>query len=97
MEAVNARQFANFLIKRMREYAQELNAHRAVLENYKQVLSPERVNEMLDHYRRAPAIQALTEKQFADLDQLVEQLGEDPAETALLELLERWNPTGEPN
>lgn len=96
MEVINARQFVNFLIKRMREYSHELNAHRAVLENYK-LLLPEKVDEMLEHYRKAPAIQALTEKQFAGLDLIVEQLGEDPQEKALLEFLEKWNPIGEPN
>ncbi|MGO9517708.1 MAG: hypothetical protein ACLPND_11730 [Candidatus Korobacteraceae bacterium] len=96
MDTIDTKMFARFLIKRMRECNHELNAHRAVLENFK-LLLPGKPEEWLELYRNAPEIQALTEKQFAGLDELVERLGEDLQAKALLELLEKWKPDGEPN
>lgn len=97
MDSIDAKMFARFLIERMREYGHELNAYRAVFENFKLLLPPGKAQEWLELYRNAPEFRALTDKQFSGLDELVEQLGEDVQAKALLELLEKWKPEGEPN
>lgn len=100
MDTIDAKMFARFLIRRMREYSHELNAYRAVIENFKAFLplgTEDKIQELLAFYRKSPEIQTLTEKQFAGLDELVEQLDGDHQAKALLEWLEKWHPNREPN
>jgi len=97
MDTIDAKMFAQFLIQQMRKYTHELNAYRAVFENFKILLPPGKAQEWLEMYRNAPEIQAVTERQFSGLDELVEQLGEAHQAKALLELLQKWKPDGEPN
>lgn len=97
MDGANAKTLAQFLVQRMREYGHELNAYRAVVENFKRFCPEINVPHLLEFYRKAPAIQEVTEKEFAGLDELVERLDEDLQAKALLEFLEKWKPSGEPN
>jgi DNA phosphorothioation-dependent restriction protein DptG len=97
MDGVNAKMLAQFLSQRMREYGHELNVYRAVVENFKLLCPQINADHFLEFYRKAPAILEITEKQFAGLDELVEQLDEDLQAKALLEFLEKWKPNGEPN
>ncbi|HEX4007440.1 MAG TPA: hypothetical protein VHX60_14790 [Acidobacteriaceae bacterium] len=96
MDGINAKQFARFLLHQLRKYNHELNAHRAVVENFK-VLLPGKAEEWLELYRNSPEIRSLTDKQFAGLDAIVEQLAEGQEMKALVELLQNWKPDGEPN
>ena len=66
MDAIDAKTLTRFLIKLMREYSNELNAHRAVFENFRELLPAGKAQEWLEMYRNAPAIQAVTGMQFAE-------------------------------
>lgn len=96
MDTIDSKRFARFLLKLLRRSTRELHVHKAVLENFKLVF-PDKVEELLEEYRRAPEIQALAESQFDQLDTLVEQLDGGLQEKALLEMLEKLQLYEKPN
>jgi hypothetical protein len=98
MNKEEQRTFLQYVFRRMKELHRELTIYRTLV----QVMQDEgfpafRVAAILKEARKSEEVQAATDKWFARFDELIEQAAESGQDQALLKLLERYKPDGEPN
>ncbi len=90
------RKFLRFVVKQLKACHHELTVYRA----FAQVVKDrgfQDVEEVLDDGRHSEEIQKVTDAFFAGFDELLELPPEEDPRAALLKLLQRWKPRGEPN
>jgi hypothetical protein len=98
MDTEEQRRFLRYVFRRMKEFHHELTVYRLAVQIIKDDGFPtSRVDAILQSARVSEEVQAATDKWFAGFDELIEQAAESGRDQALLKLLERYKPDGEPN
>ena len=90
------RKFLRFVVKQLKACHRELTVYRAVMQVVKDA-GIQDLNEVLDEARHSKEIQQATDAFFAGFDELLALPPEEDPREALLRLLEKWKPQGEPN
>jgi len=96
MTKVQQRKFLRFVVKQLKACHHELTVYRAVIQVVKDAGVSD-VDEVLEEARHSEEIQKVTDAFFADFDELLALPPEEDPREALLKLLKRWKPRGEPN
>jgi hypothetical protein len=97
MDAIDAqRELVQFLLKRLKACALESASFRAAVFNFSEEARTKTM-EMVEYYRQSAPIQQKVEKQFHDLDSLIQQVSEALNQEEVRKLLERCDPIGPVN
>lgn len=97
MDAIEAqKELVQFLLKRLRGCALESAAFRAAIFNFSED-AKKITMDMVESYRKSAPIQQRLEREFQDLDSLIQQVNEGLHQEEIRKLLEKFPPTGLPN
>jgi hypothetical protein len=95
MDSSDKKLFARYLLRRLKEYHHEMLSLRVTGQIAEENGFPFRAT--LKNARQSPDVQKRTDRFFEGFEELIEQLGEESPQTALLKFLQEWEPSGEPN
>jgi hypothetical protein len=88
--------FILFLAKEWKASVREVLAYQLLVQRLKKSGVP-KLNEFLEQCRQAPELESHLDAQFAELEKMLPMPAEASVDQALLELLAKHKPSGEPN